>query len=118
MEFEPDRFNNKRNDQRAQLGEAVQFENAERPEGGGSLGFDISEGGLRMRFNEYVPVGTELSLRITLPGQTVIDCVGLVKWINKEPLNESYTAGIRFQATENVIDSKKKIHHYIESFPS
>ena len=118
MEFEPDTISNKRNAQRVQLGEAVQFESAGRPEGVGSLGFDISEGGLRMRFNDYVPVGTELSLRITLPDQTVINCIGVVMWVNKEPLNESYTAGIRFESTENVIDSKKKIHHYIESFQS
>jgi len=118
MEFELENHDNKRNAQRVNLSEAVQFESAEHPEGGGSLGFDISEGGLRMRFNEYVSIGTELSLRITLPDQTVINCLGVVMWINKEPLNDAYSAGIRFEATENVIDSKKKIHHYIESFPS
>jgi hypothetical protein len=71
-----------------------------------------------MRFNDYIPVGTELSLRITLPDQTVLNCAGVVTWINKEPHNDAYTAGIRFAAAENVIDSQKKIHHYIESFPS
>lgn len=118
MEFEPDVHSNRRTHPRVHFSEAIQFEQINHHYFGGSVGLDISKGGLRIRFNDYVAVGTELSLQISLPDQEIIECTGTIKWEAKEPFNDAYQAGIEFAASENVIDSKEKIHHYIESFPS
>ena len=118
MEFEPDLPQNRRHYQRVRFAEPIRFEQNDPIRFGGSLGLDISKGGLRLRFNDYVPVGTEITLQITLPNDELIECAGTIRWESKEPYNDAYQAGIEFSASENVIDSKEKIHHYIESFQS
>ena len=118
IEFEIERQRNRRSTVRRSLDKPVQFEHLDRgaKAAGGSLGFDISEGGLRLRFNDYVPLGTELLLTISLAKQATIECSGVVVWAKKYPYNDAYQAGIQFEVDENIVDSRKKIHQYIESF--
>ena len=118
MEFEPEMTSNRRITKRVRFSDSVRFEQIEAPQFGGSIGLDLSENGIRMRFSDYVPIGTELSLQIKLPSHEIIECLGKVVWIKKYPYSDQYQAGVQFESPENLFDSKEKIHHYIESFQS
>ena len=118
MEFEPIFTEDKRASKRVRFIDSVLFKEKDNPHFGGSVGFDISEGGLRMSFNDYVPIGTELSLQIQLSNGNVVECVGRIVWVKKYPYSDHYQAGVQFESPENLFDSRSKIHQYIELFPS
>ena len=117
MEFEPAFRDNRRASKRVSFRDPVQFEEKDLHFEGGSVGLDISETGIRMRFNDFVPIGTKLNLLIHLEGKTV-ECVGRIMWVKKYPYSDNYQAGLSFESPENLVDSRVKIHQYIESFSS
>jgi hypothetical protein len=115
MDFVPEQIEDRRANPRAQISEAVRFERIEQHEFGGSVGFDISESGLRMRSSDYVPIGTELTLQITLPDKHIIECKGSIRWVKKEAFNDSYQVGIHFTEFENALDSRSRIQRCVGS---
>ena len=112
MEFETAVIENKRIAPRARFKDAIRFEPKDRAEFGGSVGLDLSATGLRMRFNDYVPVGSELVLQIHLNKEKVIECVGKVVWVKKYPYSDHYQAGLEFESPESLAESKAEIHRY------
>lgn len=59
---------------------------------------DFSEGGIFVRTNKKVPVGTEVNLRFHLPNSDkLIEAVGRVTWINSdEEVSPGLGIGIKF----------------------
>jgi len=81
---------------RARFSEAVHFEDPHDAIYGGSLSQDVSEGGIRIRINDFLPLGSELMLQIAISAGRVVECVGRVVWIEKIPYGENYQAGVAF----------------------
>ncbi|HLF18177.1 MAG TPA: PilZ domain-containing protein [Candidatus Omnitrophota bacterium] len=112
MEFESQMTDNRRVYPRMRFKDAVRFEQKDQAQFGGSVALDLSSSGLRMRFNDYVPVGTELVLQIHLNEEKIVECMGKVVWVTKYPYSDHYQAGLEFESPENLAESKAKIHRY------
>jgi len=112
IEFELASQDNKRTAPRARFTDPVQYEELEINVAGGSVGFDISEGGIRIKFNEYVPVGTVVTLYIHLK-DSIIQCSGHIRWMKKYPYSDYYQAGLQFESGENLFESRTRISKFI-----
>ena len=65
---------------------------------GSTLTRDISEGGLRLSFDRFVPLNTDLILQMNLPTvPEVVSAIGTVVWSHRIPHSDRYQLGIRFQ---------------------
>ena len=113
IEFELAFQDNKRTSTRARFTDPVQYEELEINVAGGSVGFDISEGGIRIKFNEYVPVGTVVTLYIHFK-EAIIQCSGRIRWMKKYPYSDHYQAGLQFESGDNFFDSRKRINRYVQ----
>jgi hypothetical protein len=112
MEFELASREDKRVAPRARFKDSIRFEQKDQAEFGGSVGLDLSATGVRMRFNDYIPVGTELVLQIQLNKERTVECVGKVVWVKKYPYSDHYQAGLEFESPDDLIESKAEIHRY------
>ena len=65
-----------------------------------NLSKDISESGIRIQANIFLPVNTKLNIKVTLkdPPQ-MITTFAKVKWIKKLPTIDFYEAGLEFVNT-------------------
>jgi hypothetical protein len=65
-----------------------------------NLSKDISESGTRIQINRFLPVGTQLNIKVTSknPPQMII-AVGKVKWIKSIFADELFEAGLEFVNT-------------------
>jgi len=99
---------------RVKLRSPIQFESKDLRGFGGSLAYDISEGGVRMNFNEFVPPGKELILKCQLKAEETAECLAKVVWIQKLPFSERYQAGLQFESTGNSFEQRNKIRKYIQ----
>jgi len=68
---------------------------------GGCLSYDLGEGGIRFRLNDFVPPGQEFFLSIPVKREKVWEVLGRVVWINKRPHDDTYTVGIKFISQED-----------------
>jgi hypothetical protein len=83
--------------------EPVAFQAAEEAPSTGSLAGDISEGGVRIRVQEFIPLRTVLTLKIHLnnPVRT-LPVKGEVVWVREVPHSEVFDVGIRFLEVEQI----------------
>ncbi len=81
---------------------------------GGSVGCDISEGGLKLNLSQFIPVGTELSLQIEFSKDNVCHCTGRVMWVEVLPLVERYRVGIEFSSVDSPVEFKKELQHRVK----
>ena len=103
----------KRRFQRFKHAEAVRFEFTDLVQVGGCLSCDLSEGGIRVRLNDFVPLNTELNLQIHLDGQNTVDCIGRVAWGEKGRFGDDYLAGLKFEESGAIMNSRSKIHGFL-----
>lgn len=104
----------KRRYRRIQLRQPIQFQSQNSALEGGSLSCDLGEGGARVDMYEFVPLNTELTLRIRLAVERVIEYVGRVVWIRKLPFTDRYQVGLEFSRERSFLASKRQIHDFIE----
>ena len=90
--------------------EPVQFQFKDPNQFGGCLSRDLSEGGIRIRLNDFVPLETELMLKIRLADGNTVECSGRVVWIEKARFGEYYHAGLEFAGNESAKSLQKIIH--------
>jgi c-di-GMP-binding flagellar brake protein YcgR len=57
---------------------------------------DISEGGIRFRANNFIPVRDRLLFRINIPNHKTIEAVAEPAWIREIPSVSQYDIGARF----------------------
>jgi uncharacterized protein (TIGR02266 family) len=64
----------------------------------GELAQDLSEGGMRIRSNEFLPLGSRVSVRLQLDKDPrLVDVEGRVVWVKFIPYSEVYQLGIEFE---------------------
>ena len=90
-------MDNRRQFVRIPFYEAVGYQRLEQSSLEGSLAGDISQGGLKLSVNEFIPLETVLELQIRLPGQIqVIPARAKVVWIKELPYrDDSWEIGVQ-----------------------
>jgi hypothetical protein len=73
----------KRNFERVHLAQPVRVQFKEPGQFSGTLSCDLSEGGIRLHMNEFIPIGTELILTIQLADDRIEECPCRVVWVQK-----------------------------------
>ena len=104
----------RRSFKRIKLSEPVHFQLKDSHEYGGCLTADISAGGVRINFNDFVPVNTEFVLQLQLASQKMIDCVGRVVWVEQMPYSDRYQVGLKFENTGSLVGSQREINDFIK----
>jgi Tfp pilus assembly protein PilZ len=102
----------KRSFRRHSLKEAVRVQFKDPTETVGSLSCDISEGGVKISCNDFIPLGTEVELQVKLSDLQVVYCTGCVVWIQKVPHCDRYQAGLEFTDDSLIFDARSRIHFY------
>ena len=95
--------------------EPVQFEWKESAQTGGTVAFDIGSGGIRLNFYDFVPLNTQLTLRIHLSTESIVECLGRVVWIERLRHMERYQAGVQFLDIEENFLSRQAIDQFVNS---
>jgi len=107
----------KRKSRRARYTEPVSFQLKDPHHFGGCLGRDLSEGGIRVDFNEFIPLNTEMVLQLKLGSiSKVVDVTGRVAWLQRVPYSDRYAVGLQFTKADPV--SHEEIRRYIDTHHS
>ena len=104
----------KRRHRRIGLRQSIQFQAQNSVLEGGSLSCDLSESGVRVDVYEFLPLGTELTLRIRLAVEKIVEYVGRVVWVRKYPFADRYQAGLEFSGDKTFLVAKRQLHEFIE----
>lgn len=115
--FEGHGQNDKRAFKRVRLSEPVRFEFRNPAHYGGCLSADISEGGVRLRVNEFIALGEEISVNIQLSPKKMVEGVGKVVWVQKMPYADQYQIGLEFEKLDSIFEARSRIHQHIENQP-
>lgn len=105
---------NRRVFKRFSLKEPIHIRFADANMASGCLGFDVSEGGVKFMYNDFIPLNQRLNLEITLKNQEVVQCTGQVVWVQKMPHTHRYQAGVRFNDDSLIYDARSRIHSYFD----
>jgi Tfp pilus assembly protein PilZ len=99
---------------RTRLSDSVLYQLNDLGEQIGSLSADISEGGLRIKVNDFIPLGREIRLQIKISSSQTIVCSGKVVWVQKERYSDRYQAGISFESPEyNFGEGREQVRKYV-----
>ena len=89
-------FSERRSSRRIKLRESVQYRLKEAGDSQGCLSNDISEKGIRINSNDFLPLNTELNLQVQMGLEGSLECQGRVVWMEKLPFAERYWVGLEF----------------------
>lgn len=81
----------------------------------GCLPRDISQGGIRVNLNAFVPLNAELDLQVQIGSEKVVACSGRVVWVRKVPFSERYQAGVKFTEDDVIINARREIGRFVKS---
>ena len=104
----------KRHAKRVDFKEPIGFQFKDPTQFGGCLGCDLSESGLRVNFSDFVPLGTELLIQLTLAGKRVVERMGKVVWVQKFPFMDRYQVGLQFLNDRPISGSQQEIKNFVE----
>jgi c-di-GMP-binding flagellar brake protein YcgR len=104
----------KRRYSRIELRQPIQFQSTNCALEGGSLSCDLSEGGVRVDMYDFLPLGTELTMRICLAVEKIVEYVGRVVWVRKYPFADRYRVGLEFSGDKTFLAAKRQLHEFIE----
>ena len=104
----------KRRYSRVELRQPIQFQSPHCALERGSLSCDLSEGGARVDLYDFVPLGTELTLRIRLAVERIVEYAGRVVWVRKYPFADRYQAGLEFSGDKTFLAAKRQLHDFFE----
>ena len=104
----------RRRARRIRLTESVQYQLTDSADFGGSRAVDISETGVQILLNDFIPLQSQLKLRVELTKGNVVDCMGRVVWVTKLPLGENYQAGLEFTNNQTIFWTKCDIRDFID----
>ena len=117
MYFDEDLKIEKRQRSRISFRESVQYIMEETQEYGGSVAHDLSDGGLRLQLNDFVPINTRIVIDIPISdanGTKVITLNGRVAWVRRVRYSDQYQVGLEFNPFETETISKE-VSKYINS---
>ncbi|MFA5060470.1 MAG: PilZ domain-containing protein [Candidatus Omnitrophota bacterium] len=104
----------KRQFRRARFNEAVHFQARDAGRSGGCLSCDISETGMKINIDDFVPVHSEMILQTKLANiDTVVDLKGKVAWLQQIPYSDRYYVGVEFTNVDPV--QREGIRSYLRS---
>ena len=103
----------KRNFQRVNRAQPVQIQFKDPKKFRSSLSCDLSEGGIRIHSDNFIPLNTELTLSIQLTDEGIVECPCRVAWVRKNRFSDSYQAGLEFIEADSILDSRRKIHGFL-----
>ena len=90
------------------------------PDGfGGCVAYDISEGGLKLKLNDFIPLNAEIHLSVTLGPTTstrTFALNGRVVWVQRVPFSEWYQVGVEFTNSQTEFKFKNKMLEYVRAF--
>ena len=115
---EIEKLEEKRKTERIRFQEALEFQWKNTPIQGGCLACDLSEGGIKINFNEFVPLNSEIELTLRLKGQPdVLMLLGRVAWVKQVPFSDRYQLGLEFSGSDpnSIAETNREICHYIKS---
>lgn len=84
----------------------------------GGLSSDLSAGGLRLNVPKFIPIGTEISVRIHLDNGQVEDCQAKVAWVEKQRFSDRYFIGLQFLSIDSAVFTQRRIHRFIDALPN
>ena len=108
----------KRRCSRVSYREAVQYHLGEIGQGGGSVARDLSETGLRLQLDSFVPVNARINLEIPLgeaKGARVMTIQGRVAWVGRIRYSDRYQVGLEFNQSDLEIKLKEEFFQYLTS---
>ena len=80
---------------------------------GGCLSWDLSEGGIRFRSDEFIPLNMELALQFSLGPKTPLGVEAKVVWVQKCPHSEYFFLGLEFKETARNQQAKQDLQQYV-----
>jgi len=92
---------------------AVEVLLTDSPEPRGCVGCDLSESGIRLNLTDFLPINKEVSFKIHLADEKVVDCRGRVVWVKKSPFADRYEAGLTLIEEEPNLISKFELRQFI-----
>ena len=104
----------RRNNKRVTFKEPVRYELLNPASFKGTVAYDLSKGGLRIRLPEFLPINTELTLNIQLASGENAECMGRIAWVSQIPYMDQYQAGVEFHHPEIMDESNSRIQEYIQ----
>ena len=111
--MEEDKNLEKRQFRRMLHSQSVKYQFKDPSQFGGCVSRDLSEGGVRVRLSNFVPLNTELTLKIRLADENIVECASRVIWVEKSRFGESYQAGLEFAGDEAIFNNQEKIHGFL-----
>ncbi len=81
----------------------------------GCVASDLSEGGLRVNINHFVPMNTPLAIQIQLDDLKKVECLARVVWISKMRYSDRYIAGLEFDPESIIAQTKHKLHQFVDN---
>lgn len=106
---------NRRHYRRVECRNSVRFKLKGSAEPSGCLAQDISDGGIKINLNDFVPLNSEINVEVQLAAQRIVDCVAKIVWIEKMPFMDRYQAGLEFDDERIEKEAKLRIHAYTHS---
>ena len=104
----------KRRYRRVRFSEPVGFHLKTPNNFGGCLARDLSEGGIQLTLNEFVPLNSEITLQLKLSRfPKVVDVTGRVAWLQRVPYSDRYAVGLEFAKNETL--SSQEIRQFINA---
>ena len=100
---------------RIRLTESVQYQFTDSADYSGSKAVDISETGVQVLLNDFIPLESQLMLRVQLTKGNIIDCMGRVVWIAKLPFGENYQAGLEFINHQTMFETRREIRELVDT---
>ena len=104
----------KRGCERVRFSESVRFQLKEAQQFVGCTARDISESGICVTLNDFVPLNTQMVLQVQLALERMVDCIARVVWISKLPYSDRYQAGLEFEEAGSLMMTQRKIHQIIQ----
>ena len=87
---------NKRQFQRIRFAEPVEYRLTEGIPASGCLSYNISEGGIRLKTDQFLPLNADMILNFRLSTDEPVSVNGKVVWVQKVPHAENYHVGVQF----------------------
>lgn len=107
----------KRHFLRARYNDSVRFHFRDSGKSGGCVARDISEDGIRLDLEDFVPINSEMILQMKFHDSPVaMDIKGRVVWSQQVPYSDRYHVGFQFVETNPPI--KEGIRNYVKSHQS
>ena len=113
--MEDHKVDEKRQFHRIHSAQPVRFQLKDPSQFGGCLSCDLSQGGIRVQFNDFVPLHTEMTLQIQLSDESIVECPCRVTWVEKNRFGDRYQAGLEFAEWESMQESQRKILGFLSS---